>query len=122
MGSKEVLSRSMRENRIIPITVRGDEMEPKYLNGDIVLVDTQYKNPSGGGVFCIDNLGTNIARVDHKGKGIHIMLTNNHYGDYTMECDQFNHDVIGRVVGHIQSNLITETTATQINTQKEIAQ
>lgn len=121
MESKEILSRSMRESRIIPITVRGDGMEPKYLNGDIVLVDTQYKDPSGGGVFCIDNLGTNIARADHNGKGIHIMLENSYYSDYTMECDQFNNGVLGRVVGHIQSNLITEKTANQIQTQKVIA-
>lgn len=120
MNTKEVLNRSIKDSRIIPVLVRGDSMEPKYKNGDIVMVDTQYKDPSGGGEFCVDNLGTNVMRAECNGKGIHVILGNSNYANYTMEYDQFARDVVGRVIGHIQSRLITEITAFPITKQKAI--
>lgn len=122
MSSKEVLNKAFRENRIIPVTVKGDSMEPKYNHGDIVLVDTEYKNPTGGGEFCIDGLGSNVFRADCNGKGICIIPTNKHYDDHTMDFNEFAESVIGRVIGHIQARLITEATSKPITTLKAIAQ
>lgn len=122
MERKELLNKAIKENRIVPVTVRGDGMEPEYFNGDIVLVDTRYKNPSGGGKFCIDGLGTNVVRADCIGKGIQIIMSNKQHNAYTMDYNQFANNVMGRVVGHIQSCLITETTTNPTIMQKVIAQ
>jgi phage repressor protein C with HTH and peptisase S24 domain len=121
MEKKELLNKAIKENRIIPVTVYGDGMEPEYFNGDIILVDTKYKNPSGGGEFCINGIGTNVVRADCNGKGIQIIMTNKHHNDYAMDYNQFASNVIGRIVGHIQSCLITEITSNPTITQKAIA-
>lgn len=122
MEKKELLNKAIKESRIIPITVGGDGMEPTYRDGDIVLVDTQYKNPNGGGEFCIKNSGTNVVRAIDSGKGIQIIRVNKMYDDYMMEYNEFATNVMGRVVGHIQSRLITDVTTNPTITQKAIAQ
>jgi len=95
MEKKELLNKAIKENRIIPVTVYGDGMEPEYFNGDIVLVDIKYKNPSVGGEFCINGIGTNVVRADCNGKGIQIIMSNKHHNTYTMDYNQFASNVVG---------------------------
>lgn len=108
MKTKDIiLSESIKSNRIVPVTVRGDGMQPEYYNGDIVFVDTQYQNPAGGGVFCIDS-GTNVARCDYAKNGIAIILSNKHYASCEVSKSRFAEIVVGRVVGHVDTMSITE--------------
>ncbi len=109
-SKQEILSQSIKDNRIVPMTIQGDSMQPEYYDSDIVLVDTEYKNPVGGGEFFIagENLGAKVIRAEHGVNGIEILYSNPLYNSYTMGYNEFASVVVGRVVGHIQSMLLTD--------------
>jgi len=119
---QEILNKSIKENRVVPMTVKGDSMQPEFYDGDIVLVDTEYKNPAGGGEFYLEgkNIGMNVIRAEDIGKGIQLIYTNKLYNDFVMSHNEFAKLVKGRVIGHISASLITDRKIEPYVTTKQL--
>ncbi len=104
-------------SRLAFVHVYSDCMSPTYKEADIVIVDTEYTHPTGGGVFALSNvglkkIGSNVVRCEFFGsKGIGIFKDNKYYKDMQMMAiDEFSACVIGRVVGEISSRMLTGRT------------
>lgn len=102
-----LISEAISSKRIIPVTVHGDGMQPEYLNGDVVFVDTLHKNPSGGGVFAFKDFGTTVCRCSAAEHGVNFIWKNHYFENQTCSLEVFNNHVVGRVVGHIKPCMIT---------------
>ncbi len=96
------------------VQVYNNRMEPLHKEGDTVIVDIEHTNPTGGGVFAVNSkgasiIGANVARCDNYGsKGIGITLDQDTDGHILfIPIDEFREYVIGRVVGEINTQLIS---------------
>lgn len=108
MSSDVIVREAIDQGRIIHVTVLGDGMAPEYIQGDVVLVDTAYIDPRGGGVFAFRGLGDTVCRCDHRNKGIMFIRTNKAYDDDIYSHDEYLEHVIGRVVGYVRTRLIPD--------------
>jgi hypothetical protein len=99
-----ILREAIKQQRVVPIKVGGYGLE-HINNNDTVLVDTEFTDPTGGGVFILRN--GSVYRCEHWGlKGI--WTKNGNGGEEVMEVAYFKEMVIGLVIGHIQDRLISD--------------
>ncbi|QDH17438.1 S24 family peptidase [Swingsia samuiensis] len=89
-------------SKLAIIRVAGDSMEPDYVAGDRILVDTGHVIPSPAGVYVLwDGLGVVLKRVEivmgSDPKRIRIMSINPAYPAYELLLDEVK--INGRVVG-----------------------
>jgi DNA-binding XRE family transcriptional regulator len=85
------------------VRVAGDSMEPEYVAGERVIVDTSHRTPSPSGVYVLwDGFGLIIKRLDlvpgfRKPRMVRVMAINPDYAAFDVPLDEIR--IAGRVVG-----------------------
>ncbi|MBF0780294.1 MULTISPECIES: XRE family transcriptional regulator [unclassified Granulicatella] len=81
--------------------VHGDSMEPKYRNGDIVLIKSGYDNVNGA-VYVVDYAGKSfLKRVFFEGNRLRLVSYNHQYKDIYIDLpidDDVYLNIIGKVI------------------------
>jgi phage repressor protein C with HTH and peptisase S24 domain len=91
------------------IKIKGDSMEPKYSNGDLVFVDHQANSFTSEGIYVIIYMGTLMVKYLQRIKGgVKIRSLNRAlYDDIDMTSEEFSQEdifIVGRVKGAITFN------------------
>ena len=101
---KEWIRNTLRigERHLCVISVKGDSMEPRLRDGDVVLLDTSSQQVEDNAIYAIQVNGTlSIKRVQRYISGSMRIISDNsaHYGSEELTPEQAEHvKVVGRVV------------------------
>jgi hypothetical protein len=112
---------AMRQQRVISMGICGTHAEP-FSDGDTVLVDTEYTNPTGkdsyllrigigGGSSGNSGYAPGIGKARRCGRWgqNQIWIEDGIGGMDVVTIDEFEELVIGRVVGHVSAKMLNET-------------
>ena len=99
----DTIEEGIKNGRYLMVNVLGDTMEPTFRHGDIVFVDTEKRNCSGGGIFHFTGMGSNIARViPVTGDCIELYRDHPAYRPMKMSKSEFDSMLVGKVVAHLK--------------------
>ena len=103
VSQREIIEEGIKNGRYLMTNVLGDTMEPTFKNGDIVFVDTQKRNCSGGGIFHFTGMGSNIARaIQIAGDRVELYREHPAYQTLKMSKSEFDSMLVGKVVAHLK--------------------
>jgi len=102
--ARAFFGRFPRESEVAVVTMRGDSMEPDYLDGDAVLIDTTRNRYDSDGVYLFTLNGSALLkRLQMKPDGIRVISTNSRYEPYTIP----KADIEGlRIIGRVAASLL----------------
>ena len=87
------------------INVLGDSMEPTLYSGDVVFVNSEYKNALKSGIYIVSTpAGLFIKRLQLKSSGMVALVSDNEsYAPELVNAEDV--EILGKVVGKLSSNI-----------------